>query len=255
MKILYSLALLLMTLPVLGQNLINPYVFTASGTTLNNGLVVYYKLDEASGSRADSEPNGTSYTLTDNNTVGSTTGKIGNAASFIAAGNEYLSAADTDDLSFTSFTITCWVNFASTSSDRALVSKWTSTGNQREYLLYMNSSRIKLLVSANGSTSTAAIANTFGAPSNGVTYFVACGYNADTDLAWISINNGTVDSVSHTTGIFTGTSPFYIGIFSASFGAMDGWIDEVAVWNRSLSAGEISEVYNSNAGKTCCPIN
>lgn len=50
----------------------------------------YWKLDETSGNRADSHTN--ALTLTDNNTVGSTTGKLGNASSHVAASSEFLSS-------------------------------------------------------------------------------------------------------------------------------------------------------------------
>ena len=50
---------------------------------LSTNLVAYYRLTEASGSRADSSGNG--YTLTDNNTVGSRAGKVGANAALFAA--------------------------------------------------------------------------------------------------------------------------------------------------------------------------
>ena len=52
-------------------------------------LVGDWSMDETSGTRADSH--GTN-NLTDNNTVGSTTGVISNAASFVSANSEYLSS-------------------------------------------------------------------------------------------------------------------------------------------------------------------
>lgn len=60
------------------------------------GLVSYWKLEEASGERADSY--GTNH-LTDHNGVGQAVGKVGDAAQFVGASNEYLSRADNASLS------------------------------------------------------------------------------------------------------------------------------------------------------------
>src|SRR5262252_1520277 len=81
---------------------------STSSTISQTNLISYWKLDEVSGSRVDTK--GTN-TLTDNNTVTSTTGIINNAASFAAASSEYLSLASnatvqTGDIDFT---ITAWV--------------------------------------------------------------------------------------------------------------------------------------------------
>src|SRR5262245_36770956 len=64
-------------------------------TTLQDNLAAHWKLNEASGARADSVAG---HTLTDNNTVGQAAGKIGNAADFIASASEYLSRANEADL-------------------------------------------------------------------------------------------------------------------------------------------------------------
>ena len=59
----------------------------APASTLLTGLVSWWKLDEESGTRADAV--GTNH-HTDNNTVGYASGKIGNAANFVAANSESL---------------------------------------------------------------------------------------------------------------------------------------------------------------------
>jgi len=66
-----------------------PFLFSlaASGSTLLDGLVSWWDLDEESGIRYDSVG---SNDLTDNNTVGYDNGKIVNAASFVATNGERL---------------------------------------------------------------------------------------------------------------------------------------------------------------------
>ena len=82
--------------------------FPSATSTLTDGLVAYWPLDEASGTRADSHSN--SLDLTDNNTVSQGTGHVyANAADFEEATREYLSRASTDLLQPLSFSISLWI--------------------------------------------------------------------------------------------------------------------------------------------------
>jgi hypothetical protein len=80
----------------------------AYASTLSTGITSYWKLDEASGTRADSA---SSNNLTDVNSVGQATGKIGSAGQFTISGSKYLSIADNASLSTgsTDFTVSVWV--------------------------------------------------------------------------------------------------------------------------------------------------
>jgi hypothetical protein len=84
------------------------YGLFGGASTLNDGLVNYWPLTEASGARSDTIG---AITLTDNATVGSAAGIAGLAASFVYADSEYLSNA-----AYTlpaSFTVSAWFNLAS----------------------------------------------------------------------------------------------------------------------------------------------
>src|SRR5512137_2929130 len=77
-----------------------------AGSTLLNGLVAYWPLDEQSGTRYDAVGDAD---LTDNNTVlASNAGPSGTVASFVAANSESLSVA-TPWNGTTSVTIAGWV--------------------------------------------------------------------------------------------------------------------------------------------------
>lgn len=67
-----------------------------SSSTLNDNLVAHWKLDESSGTRNDSK--GANH-LTDNNTVTSAAGKLGDAADFESSNSERLTLADNADMS------------------------------------------------------------------------------------------------------------------------------------------------------------
>ena len=74
------------------------------------GIVSYWKLNEQSGTRADSL---TGNTLTDGNTVLYDTGKVGNAALYNAAASEYLEITDANQVNLemgtTEYTAMMWV--------------------------------------------------------------------------------------------------------------------------------------------------
>ena len=218
---------------------------------IKDDLVSVWELNEASGDALDSHG---SNTLTDNNTVGAGTGVIAGCRTFAAASSERFNMASnssvlTGDIDFT---VAAWVRLSSTSAVRSIMSKWTTSGNQREYWMHYQptaTDRFRFSVSSNGSTQSNAIANTLGAPSTGVWYWVVGGHSASGNVAWISVNNGTVDTVSHSTGVFTGTGDFFIGGIGASL-YFDGDIDQVSLWKRDLrdTPSDMATLYNGGSG-------
>lgn len=98
----------------------------------------YWKLDETSGSRADSSGKGN--TLSDINTVGYGSGIYGNAADFEENNNEYLKRDDDADFDITGdMSIVAWVNyesFATSSGGKTrndIVAKFVSASSQCSY--------------------------------------------------------------------------------------------------------------------------
>ncbi|MBI2314953.1 hypothetical protein HYU93_02745 [Candidatus Daviesbacteria bacterium] len=225
--------------------------WTASANSLGTNLNAFWKLDEASGTRSD--PVG-SNNLTDNNTVTQTTGKIGNAGQFTAANSEYLSVADNANLRTgdIDFTISGW--FYKDSSPTTIlraVGKYNTTGNLREYMIDWSGSsvnRFRFIVSSDGITPVSVTANSLGAPSNSTWYFIVAWHDAAANTINIQVNNGTVDSAAHTTGIFTGAAPFTVGATGVPGEYWDGRIDAVGLWKRVLSSSERTVLYNSGNG-------
>jgi hypothetical protein len=218
------------------------------GRSLLTGLGGYWKQDEASGARADSLAVSN---LTDNNTVASTAGKIGNAARFVAANLEYLSVADNASLSVnaaTSFTIACWVRHTTLAATQTIIAKWGAS-NAGEYLLLYNSalSRYQLLV-GNGAANNAVVANNLGAPTTGVWYFIVAGYNAESSQLFFQANNGVTDRGTVSISIADTTQPFQIGARANLTAYLDGDVDEVGFWRRVLTGAERTALFNAGLG-------
>jgi hypothetical protein len=184
---------------------------------LNNSLQAFWKLDETSGTREDSYG---SNDLTDNNTVTQAIGKIGNAAQFTSVNTESLSITDNSELSVgdNDFTIAGWAYLDDTVAGQTLVSKYAG-GGSREYLLEYNilgANRFNFTVSHDGSLNNRVGADSLGAASTGTWYFIVAWHDSSEDTINIQINNGAVDSKSHTTGVFDGSSAFKLGVWSTT---------------------------------------
>ncbi len=225
---------------------------------ITKNLDALWKLEQSTGTRFDIAG---SNNLTDVNTVTSSPGVVGSGASFTRANSEYLEAIDNTVLDFgdEDFAIAGWF----TLNDKALpaqsiFSKWNGFGNQRQYLMqfvFGGIDRFRFLVNSTGAGAGTVIvpADNFGSPSADTFYFIACWHDSVANTINIQINNGTIDSLVHSAGVFQGTAKFGLGFFGrASDGAPDdfheGLSDEVGVWNRILTSAEKTALYNSGAG-------
>lgn len=221
-------------------------------STLLNGLVSYWKLDEASGLRADST--GTN-DLTDNAGVTQAVGKIGNAGQFTAASNNFLSHANNSSLQIgaTSFTITCWVFLDDLAADHGLVSRWDTVAGQLEYTLEYNAAggnRFKANLSTTGSNFPSVVADAFGAPSLSTWYFLLLSFDLPTTTVKIQVNNGAANTSNLGASIFAANQVFRIGRRNAGGQNHSGRIDEVGFWKRILTASELAALYNGGSGLT-----
>ena len=217
-------------------------------------LVGYWSLGEASGTRSDSV--GANH-LSDNNTVTSTTGQVGNCAQFVAANTEYLSITDNTDLSMGNidFSIAAWVQLADQFALNQLVAK--STGSDFAYHLFFNGGstyRLKMeIANAVGLGGYDAIeATTFGLPPQDTWFFVVGWYDSVADTLNIQVNDGTVDSKGNSTGSFDDGGTFYLGRYDSFY--FGGLLDEVGIWKKALTSAERTWLYNSGAGRSYADI-
>lgn len=201
------------------------------------GIVSYWKMDETSGTRNDSKD---SNHLTDNNTVASATGQVGNAADFEDTNSEWLSIADGSQtgLDITGDLYTqVWFKPESTGTAHTLQTKgvYTSTG----YMVQING--------ANTNTWYIADQNTNGTRSISSTSTWYClQYNMidEANLAEV-YGDGILETSAANTGSLTDTaSPFEIGRRNSTATQFaDGLVDEVVIASRYFRADEIKAGY------------
>ena len=233
--------------------------FPSATSTLTDGLVSYWPLNEASGTRSDSHSN--SLDLTDNNTVGQGTGNVyANAADFEETNSEYLTRSSTDLLQPLSFSISMWVKPEDlTGSVTPLISKHDSMESQQSYILYYYPPTAKLywaIYESDGAGSPGGStpqASTGSSPmSSGSWYHIVVTCD-DQNQSQLILNDGTPFTASLTDSMYQSSSDFGIGAYFSegspiSSAYFDGLMEAVSFYNRVLTAAEITSLYNSGAG-------
>lgn len=228
---------------------------TACGT-LCDDLFSYWNLNEESGTRVDVVG---SNNFTDVNTVGFTTGKASNAASFVTLNSEEFTSA-TENLGYVltsgSFTLSAWVKTSATSG--GIAGKWwVGFGAYAYYIVHIPAAskpNFDVLCNDVGDTVKSVTASNGPAINDNQWHLVVAWYDATNQLIGISVDNSTPNTTPNTLGVNQDTPAdplalFRVGGIRPEGVTLDGSIDEVGMWSRALTADEIAELYNAGTGK------
>ena len=179
----------------------------------------------------------------------------GRAAQFTAADSESLSIADNAAMSTgdIDFSWAGWVYLDDKSADRQIAGKWDTASNNREWNVgYDNTGdRFRFIVSPDGtSTNTSVDADNLGSPSTGRWYFIVVWHDATANTINIQVDNGTVDSVAHTTGLSDQGGAFELGARNGGAADFfDGRMVAGAFWKKVLTAAERTWLYHEGNGR------
>ena len=221
-----------------------------SGPTFpSTGLVGYWKMDESSGTRNDQTANANH--LTDHNTVGSATGKLGNCATFVSASTQYLTHADASafQMGTGSFSVALWVKTTSFPAAKSSLFEYGASDTSTGFSLKLNFSRNILLEAFDASHFIATTPATD--VGTGAWRFIVAVFDRTGNMA-IYIDN-TADqtaSLSTLTGSVNNTNGLGIGGRYDAGNLFDGSIDEVGLWNLALTTTNITTLWNSGSGLT-----
>ena len=222
---------------------------------LNVDLISYWKLDESSGDAIDSHGNN------DGSVTGATqgvSGKIGTAYSF--DGNDYVTVPDDDTLDADSITVLAWVK-GSAQDNKPVVSHYDTTNDDRAFDMAasaISNTKFKVVITDDGgwnvghkkdyTSSTVAFDNSWH-----LIGFTFDNGNLSLYNDGVLDTNPTKSDDDAITSIYTSSAPVGIGVNYAGGSTnrfFTGTIDEVAIWNRSLSSEEIEYIYNGGDGMT-----
>lgn len=207
---------------------------------LCTGLQLYWNLNEASGTRS---PSIGSVSLTALNAPLSGTGVEDSCAAFVAASSQALTASMTSALvPGSEFTISCHVKFNSIGTMQGILGCDDPNDDLENYSLLVNEfGKIRFVLGRNGGGSVGVDADSFGPVVEDTWYHVAV-YRSGT-LLYISVN-GTADSVPFPYNHTNSAALFSIGRFyhhtSDEYKYLDGFVDEVAFYNRALNSAELT---------------
>ena len=237
----------------------NPYYIISSATSslavsgqesvLSNdvsaGLVGYWKMDEATGTIAyDSSGSGNIGTLVNGPTRQTGTNcPVGGCLSFNSTNSQYVSVASSGSLSG-SYTVMAWGNPSNTS---AMDLVGTRSPSDASFDMKFQSGN---LIHGDIGSGTAWITTTANASFNysvGQWYHVV--YVVTPSGYTIYVNGNQVGSGTYATStplLYDATHAIKIGQVGGGGEFFNGSIDDVRIYNRALSANEISQIYNSS---------
>jgi glucose/arabinose dehydrogenase len=205
-------------------------------TSLPAGLQAAYPFEEGNGpTSVDFTGHGNTATL--NSAVWWPGAKYGNGLSFNGT-TAYASAADSNTLDIgNTGTIEAWIKATNIGKWQSVIAKGNANAtNGHNYSMEITPGNVVECGVSNGSIGKTMDSST--SLASGQFYHLACTWDGSTFKVYI---NGVLDNSSSQTFAPAGnTSPLYIGQYGGSADRFDGIIDEVRLYNRALSAAEIS---------------
>ncbi|QQG44288.1 MAG: DUF2341 domain-containing protein [Candidatus Roizmanbacteria bacterium] len=207
---------------------------------LSNGLVGYWKMDETASPAVDSSGNGNSGTWTGDAT--SAVGKFGNGVTLDGTG-DYVSLGNPAVLRYGSaITLSVWVKptvtLQSGSPAESFIRK--ESGWSGYDLFYDGTNGRIMAILDNGTFNGYVTYNTN--LTAGTWYHIVLTYDNSTGV--IYVNGAQAASRSFATTVADSGVNLTLGAADGGSSAFNGVLDEARIYNRALSPGEVSQLYN-----------
>ncbi|MFW6272164.1 MAG: LamG domain-containing protein [bacterium] len=239
--------------------LLNPYRYVSEAEPIYDTvsyfehIAVWYDKDETSGTTmVDSSANNLDGSISGMD-IGES-GKIG--YSYYYNSSDQGETNDDDALSFVNpnsdrFTMAAWVNINTGASDyEPIVYK------QKEYWFFVYSNKIQIRVYENSTSTyigrrTVDSPVTYGQWEHVVVRYEGTGYMSDFRLFLNGVEQDGENqgSTTNITGMTNTTENLDVGRIPLSAITFDGYLDNVVLFNDTLSVSEIQDLYNSGTGK------
>jgi hypothetical protein len=218
-------------------------------SSLLNGLVAYWRMDESSGNAADATGNG--FTATNVGTVTYTTGKINNGALLSDTGPKYFDLGSSSSLNPPAFSFAAWVNFSTLVNSNGLANAIhfrEVDGTHFNFLYVRPSGLLACYVYGNGSVSY----DETGSHALSLNQWHHLVMTYDSVSGLVGYVNGAVDGTAAANGpIAAIAANSYIGHNNLSSGREpNAIIDEAGIWSRAITSAEVTALYNFGLGTT-----
>lgn len=225
---------------------------TGLNLTLTNNLVGWWRFNEAGGTTAsDSSGSGNTGTLNDfdfNASSGWFNGtdcKYGGCLKFDGVDDD-VTVTHSSSLLIDKITVSAWINYNATPDEywQTIVEKnWVLDSSFWFGLNFTEGNRILMLGIKNDTGDRVDVYTP--ALDYGRWYYVAGTYDGSKIKAYI---NGTLINETNQTGLISNTDTLVIGAHNGPSSLFNGTIDNVKVFNRTLTASEIAQQYQIEAG-------
>jgi len=198
--------------------------YETSFNTIDNSLVAYYPFN---GNAEDITSNGRDFTVYGDTTLTNGKDNSSNSAYSFDGTGDYMET--TNIPSFDNYTISLWAKPASSGTYEAMFSSYNGSGTGFQIDLDESNFHIRKSSGGNIVLSTAQLE---------VWTFIAFTYDGTNSIAYIN-NESPVSDAGGTTEF----NRFRIGMNRAGSAWYKGVIDELRIYNRALTASEISSLY------------
>lgn len=218
--------------------------------TTTTGPALRWDLDEGSGSTTADETGSNNYgTLGSAATWTTTAHSNGHAVSFDGTSNAYITARGAAVDTTQSFSVSAWVNLASTSST-AIVASQIGTNSSAFILKYEPGGGVNGwdfdLTQSDATSPTQDQTYTSGNASTGTWTHLVGVFNASNNTTTLYVNGSQNATGSHSTK-WNATGAVNIGRLrwnAAYNNNFNGKIDDVRIYQRVLSATDVNDLYN-----------
>jgi hypothetical protein len=225
-------------------------------------LVAYWNFDEDTGSTAnDTSGNSHTGTLTNMEAGDWITGKVNYALDFDGT-NEYVNVPDSDAFSFgngttdTPFSISAWVKMDDATNFQ-VISKYGAADTNKEWQLFVNGDDYLVMALFDDSEGVAVFIgryyNTALTAYEGQWIHLAMTYSGSRTCAGIKlyINGTKVDNLDNVNGVYVAMENLTASVTIAKKGILyaNGKIDEVRIYSKELTTGEILALYENPSMK------
>jgi PKD repeat protein len=210
-----------------------------------SGLVAWYKFDEASGTNIINYANSSNNGTLDGTTYTRVAGKYNNAVNFNGDGENRMSYND-PVLGKTAFTVIGWANKKGSSfyNFNNIIGDY---GNTTNWMLIENPAGTADFYIGDGTVGSVK-ATTQGGWTNNSWHMISGRYSQASDLAITGVDLNFTSQVldGYVTNIGTVQSDnCYVGFWHDNWQAFNGSLDQIMIYNRSLTDSEIQDIYYS----------
>lgn len=211
----------------------------SGSSSLLTGLTAYYKLDDLTESVGG-------LTLTDH---GSVTFTAGVGATFVSASSQYLTRADNAafQMGTGDFSVACWGKFTGTTGTRNLVTYGAPTGSTGYGIMAVNAGFSFYILDG---TTLRTIDSAGSWNGLAITLIIVTANRAGNATLYIHNTAETPVDITAANQSVNNTNGLGIGGRYDGVQLLDGQVGRVGFWNRVLTAGEISALWNGGAGIT-----